>query len=138
MSQKLKQIQDRYQEKLKTLEPNEPTHNPAHELVKNLQKHHTALNTGYHQIKLLIHPIRRCPRDILYLIFEWAVHIEPWNWLNTAMKISHVCHSWRTLAIHIPMVSHSFLHENRYHQSKAPPKAHTLAYGLHFTAHLHR
>jgi hypothetical protein len=45
----------------------------------------------------LLHPIRRCPEDILRLIFESAV--DPLDPFLRATTLSHVCQSWRSIAL---------------------------------------
>lgn len=55
-----------------------------------------------------VHPIRRCPTDVLQYIFEWAVDMKtnsaiPHGWFrNVSTNLSHVCHRWRKLALQTP------------------------------------
>jgi hypothetical protein len=50
----------------------------------------------------LLHPIRRCPEDILRHIFEYVAHDEEDQLFKVATTLSHVCRRWRaiTLSIH--------------------------------------
>lgn len=50
----------------------------------------------------LIHPIRRCPSDILRYIFEWVVEMDKLAWQTTAARLSHVCRRWRSIALESP------------------------------------
>lgn len=50
------------------------------------------------RLRGLLHPIRRCPSDVLQLIFELAVETDD-NWFGCATTLSHVCRQWRRAAI---------------------------------------
>lgn len=54
----------------------------------------------------LVHPIRRCPTDILRDIFKWAVCMESKDteWFKCATRISHVCRRWRGVSIDTPFL----------------------------------
>jgi hypothetical protein len=60
-----------------------------------------------------LNPIRRCPSDILQIIFEWAVHfsdVGPYQDAfdlarqTSATAISHVCRRWRSVALRTPLL----------------------------------
>jgi hypothetical protein len=50
----------------------------------------------------LMHPIRRCPSDVLKYLFEWAVEIDEDVWLLCANRYSSVCRWWREVALQTP------------------------------------
>ncbi|KIM22314.1 hypothetical protein M408DRAFT_28783, partial [Serendipita vermifera MAFF 305830] len=58
------------------------------------------------ELQALMHPIRRCPEDILREIFEW-VTCEAGNSrhiLEDSVHLSSVCQKWREVAISTPFL----------------------------------
>jgi hypothetical protein len=62
------------------------------------------------KIKGVLHPIRRCPSDVLQIIFERTVllhatdrlRISHTRWFITAIRLSHVCRRWRSITLETP------------------------------------
>jgi hypothetical protein len=56
------------------------------------------------QLKGLLHPIRRCPSDVLQYIFESAVSMDEDDSNQSAESISKVCRRWREAALRTPFL----------------------------------
>ncbi|KIM21290.1 hypothetical protein M408DRAFT_80717, partial [Serendipita vermifera MAFF 305830] len=70
--------------------------------VTILEDQRTTLHLDIQRFAGLLHPIRRCPLDILGMVFQCLVFVEDANWCKTPTKISHVCRRWRAIAIETP------------------------------------
>jgi hypothetical protein len=75
----------------------------------------TTLERELSSIKGALHPIRRCPADVLQMVFEWAIllhaiadnrlkEVSAIDWFDAATYLSHVCRRWRAIAIDTPML----------------------------------
>lgn len=77
--------------------------------VENL----VTLDCDLDHLKGALHPVRRCPFEVLQMIFEWTVvfsgdygdfseEISNDRWFEAATCLSHVCRRWRSIALDIP------------------------------------
>lgn len=57
-------------------------------------------------LQLPVHPIRRCPSDILRYIFEWVTKSAYYlnETFRMATRLSHVCYLWREIALQTPVL----------------------------------
>ncbi|PVF98733.1 hypothetical protein CPB86DRAFT_784579 [Serendipita vermifera] len=62
-------------------------------------------------LKGALHPVRRCPFEVLQIIFEWTVVFNAEygdfsesrnDWFRAATCLSHVCRRWRSIALDTP------------------------------------
>lgn len=74
----------------------------SNRLVQILKDQQTTLDVEQQRLAGLIHPIRRCPTDILSVIFEWSVLTGTTRMCKTALDLSHVCRRWRSIAHETP------------------------------------
>ncbi|KIM21291.1 hypothetical protein M408DRAFT_29668 [Serendipita vermifera MAFF 305830] len=70
--------------------------------VATLEDQHKTLQLDIQRFAGLLHPIRRCPSDILRMVFQQLVLVENANWCATPIKISHICRQWRAIAVDTP------------------------------------
>ncbi|KAG8830466.1 hypothetical protein FRC17_004838 [Serendipita sp. 399] len=76
----------------------------ARSTVKTLQSQKEALSTKIRGLQGLLHPVRRLPMELLVEIFELVVKMPGCIAFHEAIKLSHVCRTWRNAA-----TSHSTL-----------------------------
>lgn len=92
-------IQTRYENVQNDLQCIKSELNASYRHISMLEQQTEALEVEDEAISAIIHPIRRCPGDILRYIFELSVRGQPDHWTPTAFTISHVCRTWRRLAL---------------------------------------
>ncbi|PVF98737.1 hypothetical protein CPB86DRAFT_663589, partial [Serendipita vermifera] len=71
------------------------------------------LDCDLQHLKGALHPVRRCPFEVLQMIFEWTVlltatdadiseDLSSVEWFDAATRLSHVCRKWRSIALDTP------------------------------------
>lgn len=86
-----------------------------------LEGQRTTLQADIQRFAGLLHPIRRCPSDILRIIFQLFIVVENASWCEASIiRISHVCRRWRTIAIDTPSLWNRLV----------VPKAHYIPHSL--------
>jgi hypothetical protein len=82
----------------------------ARKTADSLTRHTLSLEEELEELRGLIHPIRRCPDDVMQNIFELVTipdiggeHGE-WTWEDGPIQLSHVCQRWRDLALSTPRI----------------------------------
>jgi hypothetical protein len=81
--------------------------------IQQLRQQIAILEAEYNELGGVLHPIRRCPSDVLKVIFEWtalfsaiehptSLEISNDDWFEAATRLSHVCQRWRTIALDTP------------------------------------
>jgi F-box-like len=83
----------------------------AKQTADALKRHAWSLDEELEALRGLIHPIRRCPDDVMRTIFESVATLDSrneergyWGWDRGAIQLSHVCQRWRDLALSTPMI----------------------------------
>jgi F-box-like len=83
----------------------------AKQTAVSLKRHALSLEEEVEALRGLIHPIRRCPDDVMRIIFESvatpdsdAEEDDYWGWDRGAIQLSHVCQRWRDLALSTPLI----------------------------------
>lgn len=73
-----------------------------------LENQHRILQEEDTRLAGLLHPIRRCSEDVLRIVFDYATRVDDEDdhagrkdSFKTASRISHVCKSWRTIALEL-------------------------------------
>jgi hypothetical protein len=92
-------IQARYNKLLEELESVQSELNASQRYIALLERQESTLQEEIERISGLIHPIRRCPEDILKMIFELAVEEYSYSQFQVALQLSHVCKSWRSITL---------------------------------------
>lgn len=72
--------------------------------VEMLKTQKSLAQAKFDQLHGLLHPIRRCPTDILQHIFEWTFECAGDRSFQAATNLSHVCRGWRTVALRTPFL----------------------------------
>jgi hypothetical protein len=90
-------IQARHDNLLRELEAAQSELNVSHDYLMTLQQQVMVFQAEDDRLAGLLHPIRRCPEDVLRLIFECAV--ERPGAFKMATTLSHVCESWRAISL---------------------------------------
>lgn len=96
-----------YQEQVLTLQRALSEMNDTGNLVNMLEGKRSLIQANLDQVESFIHPIRRCPLDILQEIFEWVVCTDEnfyGRWSSSATRLSRVCKRWRTVALQTPLL----------------------------------
>jgi F-box-like len=93
----------KYQQQFQELEGTQSQIHESKELIKFLRTQCRNFESKNNRLSGILHPIRRCPTDVLQCIFEcvWQASDKE-SRIQTAMCISHVCQRWRTIAIGTP------------------------------------
>jgi hypothetical protein len=90
-------IQARYNKILEEMESIQSELNASQRYIALLERQETVLQEDIERISGLIHPMRRCPEDILRIIFDLAAGEYSPTRFRAALNISHVCKSWRSI-----------------------------------------
>ncbi|KIM24446.1 hypothetical protein M408DRAFT_27103 [Serendipita vermifera MAFF 305830] len=80
-----------------------------------LEDQHQALQSNIRRFAGLLHPINRCPEDILRIVFQCLVLAEHENWCKASIKVSHVCRQWRAITINTPELWDSIIVPKAHH-----------------------
>lgn len=99
-----RRIQSRHQQLQRDLEASNSEFDISSNFIKDLEVQKASLEAAGQQIASLLHPIRRCPRNILKIIFQYAAQGEDPDYFRAATAISHVCQSWRAIALDTRML----------------------------------
>lgn len=91
----------RYQELLESIECIESEIVASERSLKLLEDQKLRIGVDSQKLRGLIHPIRRCPLDVLQQIFEWAVEVDD-DWFLCATVLSQVCQHWRSVSVRTP------------------------------------
>ena len=94
-------IQARYDELIREIEAVQSELNVSHDYLVTLEQQLKMFEEEDYRIAGLLHPIRRCPEDILKLIFECAAHDQENQLFDVSTTLSHVCRRWRAIALRI-------------------------------------
>ncbi|KAG8756186.1 hypothetical protein FRC14_003302 [Serendipita sp. 396] len=70
--------------------------------VETLRSQRNLLSNELQGLRGLLHPVRRIPREILAYIFELVANPVRTPLLLVAMRLSHVCRTWRNVAVNHP------------------------------------
>jgi hypothetical protein len=92
-------IQAQYDYHARELDSIKSELNAAYRAITLIQTQHRLIKEENERLRVLIHPIRRCPEEILSSIFLLAIGDDPERWLQNATKISRVCQRWRNIAL---------------------------------------
>lgn len=97
-------IQERYEEQLEVLESIQSELSAMNSFMGMLEKQKGAIEAELDKITGLIHPIRRCPSDILRCIFECVVEVPETSCFMAATRLSQVCQTWRNIVLDSPVL----------------------------------
>jgi hypothetical protein len=91
------EVKHRYEAQYLALQATQSELHVAKELAESLEKTAASLEPEVGQLRGLLHPLRRCPDDVLRMILE-----EAQLYFDDAVTLSHVCQRWRAIAISSP------------------------------------
>jgi hypothetical protein len=106
-------LKTRYQELLEMTECTQSEIIAIERDLVQLRGQKSLIESNQQKLTGLIHPIPRCPTDLIQYFFEWAVEIDD-NWFKCATIISHVCAQWRQIALQTPKLW-TYLHVSSAH-----------------------
>lgn len=95
-------IQYRYEEQIRAMEGTRSELLATNRFIKMLEAQKLVVQNDLDQLQGLLHPIRRCPSDILQHVFEWTLEMPEKTWFNAATALSHVCQRWREVTLRTP------------------------------------
>jgi hypothetical protein len=102
-------IQKRYEEQLSILESVQSELHMAQRLVEVLESHIATFEEEMGELKGILHPIRRCPPELLKCIFEFTLppidfdaENPPSSRMWQANQVAQVCRYWRDIALETP------------------------------------
>jgi hypothetical protein len=102
-------IQKRYEEQLSILESVQSEHHMAQRFVEVLESHIASFEEEMGELKGILHPIRRCPPELLKCIFEFTlppINLDakkpPISRMWQANQVAQVCRHWRDVALETP------------------------------------
>jgi hypothetical protein len=74
----------------------------ANDLLTTVQNQRLALQTQQDDLRALMHPVRRCPDEILGVIFELTMPYSHGQIMRQSVRLSSVCQRWRSVALDTP------------------------------------
>lgn len=95
----------KYQQQLRQLEDTKSQLHEAERAVNTITNQRLTIQAERDRIRGMLHPIRRCPSDILQYIFEFAYDsIGLHGRLRFSFELSHICQRWRAIALDTPRI----------------------------------
>jgi hypothetical protein len=94
-------IQTRRDQLIQELEAVQSQLNVSHDHLVILEQKLKMFEEEDYRIAGPLHPIRQCPKDILRLIFECVARGQENQLFRVSTTLSHVCRSWRAVALRI-------------------------------------
>lgn len=107
-----KMLVSSYQRQLSELESIQSQIDSSESVIEIKQQYCTAMERELVKMAGIRHPVRQLPAEVLQCIFESACdlstleHLE--NRIITAIRLSHVCCRWRSIAISTPRMWSTF------------------------------
>lgn len=108
-----KMLVSSYQRQLSELESIQSQIDSSESVIEIKQQYCTAMERELVKMAGIRHPVRQLPAEVLQCIFESACdlstleHLE--NRIITAIRLSHVCCRWRSIAISTPRMWSTFV-----------------------------